>query len=161
MKTEARELDQLVRDWWLNGEEDKSFERILERALTGNPESLLPFARALQILETKQLRPAILQRIDELRQRLDCLRNREWQIDALGNLENEPQSLFAVLSNEVADLRGFAPETLRRARLAHQESRGRAARAFLEALGWGKLTGPVASGLQQAVDDIIEREQQE
>jgi len=161
MKTEARELDQLVRDWWLNGEEGKSFERILERALTGHPESLLPFARALQILETKQLRPAILQRVDELRQRLDCLRNREWQIDALGNLDNEPQSLFAVLSNEVADLRGFAPETLRHARLAHQESRGHAARAFLEALGWDKLPGPVASGLQQAVDDIIEREQQE
>jgi ribonuclease HIII len=161
MKAEARELDQLVRDWWLCGKEDKLFERILERALTGNPESLLPFARALQILETKQLRPSILQRIDELRQRLDCLRNREWQIDALGNLDNEPQSLFAVLSNELVDLRGFAPETLRRARLAHQESRGRAARAFLEALGWDKLPGHVASALQQAVDDISEREQQE
>jgi hypothetical protein len=39
---------------------------------------------------------------------------------------------FHVLNNEEADLRGFAPETLRRARLAHQESRVHAAWAFLE-----------------------------
>jgi hypothetical protein len=41
MKADARELDQLVRDWWLIGKDDKLFQRILDCALTGDPASLL------------------------------------------------------------------------------------------------------------------------
>lgn len=161
MKADARELDQLVRDWWLIGKEDKLFQGILDRALTGDPTSLVPFARALQILETQQLRPAIQQRVDELRHRLESRRSRELQVDKLGDLDNEPQSLFAVLNDEVAGLQGFALDSLRRARISHQESRGHAAVAFLDALGWDHLPSEAANELRQAVDDIIEREQQQ
>lgn len=58
MLAEALELDQLTRSWWLGENPESVFQRILDRSLTDDPGSLVPFARALQILETQQLRPA-------------------------------------------------------------------------------------------------------
>jgi ribonuclease HIII len=109
----------------------------------------------------QQLRPAIHQRVDELRVQLETLRTRQLQIDALGDGNNDPQALFEVLSKDVRELQGFDLESLKRARLSHQESHGRAALAFLETLGWHRLPSEVASALKQAVDEIIEREQQQ
>jgi ribonuclease HIII len=162
MKADARELDQLVRDWWLTRKDDKLFEKILNRALTGEPTSLIPFARAIQILETQKLGPGLQKRVEDLGQRLDKLRFRETQVDKLGDLNNEPEALFEVLNKDVATLQGFDPDALRRARLPyHQGSRGAAACAFLEALGWERLDSDVATALREAVDDVVEREQQE
>jgi ribonuclease HIII len=159
MNDEARDLDRLVRDWWISESRDDLFRLILECAITAQPTSLLPFARALQILETQQLRPTVKARVDELRCALDKLRQRELQVDELGDLNNEPQTLFAILDKDVAALQGFNLDLLRQARLSHQESRGRAAKAFLEALGPDRLSREIADALRQAADDLIDREQ--
>jgi ribonuclease HIII len=161
MNEEARDLDRLVREWWLNSGTEELFQRILSRAVSAETTSLIPFVRALEILETKQLRPAISQRVSELRLRLDNLRIQEQQIDALGDLNNDPQILFAVLNKEVEQIQSFNPDVLRSARVAHQESRGAAALAFLNALGTNQLPPDVEEALRRAVADTLEREQQE
>jgi len=161
MNEEARDLDRLVREWWLNSGTEELFQRILSRAVSAETTSLIPFVRALEILETKQLRSAISQRVSELRSRLDNLRIREQQIDSLGDLNNDPQILFAVLNKEVEQIESFNPDVLRSARVAHQESRGTAALAFLNALGTNQLPPDVEEALRRAVADTIEREQQE
>ena len=160
MKTDARELDRAVQDWWLSGKHDSLLQRILEKALTGEPTSVVPVARALQVLETRTLGPAMQERVAELRGKLEALQTREAQIDALGDLDNEPQALFEVLQEDVASIQGFALDSLRGVRLPHSDSRGAAARAFLDALGWERLPPDVAKNLCQAVDDVIEREEQ-
>lgn len=159
MNSEARNLDQLVKTWWLNSQTEELLGQILSQAVSVEIASLTPFARALQILEIQQLRPAISQRIDELRGRLDKLRIREQQIDKLGDLNNNPQILFEILGSEVEQIDRFDPDSLRKARIAHQESRGNAALAFLDALGADQLPKDVEEALKTAGADIIEREQ--
>jgi ribonuclease HIII len=160
MKSEARELDQVVRDWWLRPTPDDAlFQRVAERALTSSTTSLVPFARALRILDTRKAPVAIEQRLEELRTRLDRLRVREQQVDDLGNLDNEPLTVFAILGDEPIS-NGFDPERLRSARL-HQHSRAAAAGALLETLGWNKLPHDSAEALQAAIADLSEREQYE
>ena len=159
MNDEARDLDQLVRGWWLNTRTEELFQRILSQAVSAEIASLIPFARALQILETQQLRPKISQRVDELRLRLDHLRIREQQIDTLGDLNNDPQILFEILKTDVEQIDRFDPDSLRKARVAHPETRGSAARAFLESLGEDQLPGDVWKSFQTAAADVIDREQ--
>ena len=161
MMTNARTLDHLVRRWWLEGANDELFTQILEHAVVvADLSNLIPYARALQILETKPLAAGPQRRVDDYRVRLEQLRLREYQVDAIGDLENEPQVLFEVLGDDAHSVQGFDNHALRQARVTHQESRGQAARALLEALGWEKLPVEVATELRRAVDDVIEREQQ-
>jgi ribonuclease HIII len=161
MNDETRDLDRLVRDWWLDSPTEELFGRILSLAVSATVASLVPFARALQILETRQLRPAMSQRVEELRLRLENLRKREQQVDNLGDVNNDPQILFEVLNKDVDQIQSFDPDSLRTARLTHQESRGNAALALLETLGPGQLPRDVEDALREAVNDIIEREQQQ
>src|SRR5580698_8817396 len=107
MNADAQELDRLVREWWVTESGDELFPLILDRAVGSEPRNLVPFARALQILNMQQLRPAIHQRVDELRVQLETLRTRQLQIDALGDGNNDPQALFEVLSKDVRELQGF------------------------------------------------------
>lgn len=160
MKPEARELDRLVRDWCLGVSRDSAqVDRIAERALTAEPTSLVQFARALHVLES-QGGGTFRRRVDELRQRLSALRDREHQVDDLGNLENEPETLFDILADDVAELRGFDARRIRQARIA-QSSRAAAARAFLDAIGAEHLSSETASALNVAIDDLTDREEYE
>jgi len=162
MKPEARELDQLVRDWCLleSSRNDVVLQRIAERTLTVEPTSLVPFARALRVLETQTHPTKIQKRIEELKVRLHNMRVREHQVDDLGNLDNEPQALFDILGDEVATLQGFDAERIRQARLS-RSNRAESARALLDALGWERLPSDTADALRVALDDLEEREQYE
>ena len=121
MKPEARELDQLVRDWCVAASRNEALlGQIAARALTAPPTSVVPFARALHILET-QGTARFQTRIDERRTQLNALLARENQIDELGNPDNEPQAVFDILGDEVAALQGFDVNRIRQARLAHQD----------------------------------------
>lgn len=159
MKPDARELDQRVRDWCLGtSRDDVLLQQISERALTAEPTSLVPFARALRVLETRTHPSRIQKRIEELQVRLQNIRGRENQVDDLGNLDNEPQALFDILGDEAAALQGFDTERLRQARLS-RSNRAESARALLDALGWDRLPSDAADALRVALDDLEEREQ--
>ncbi len=162
MKADARAIDQLVQDWWLRSPgSDELLQRILERTLPAVPGNLVPFARAMQVLETygNQFPAALQRRVAELGQRLATLRDREHQVDALGDLDNEPQVLFTILGDdEVAGLQGFDPQKIHRVRLSHTESRAACARAFLEEVGWDRFPTQTATDLRVAVDDLADRE---
>src|SRR5438067_5073050 len=158
MKPEARELDQLVRDWCVAASRNEALlGQIAARALTAPPTSVVPFARALHILET-QGTARFQTRIDERRTQLNALLARENQIDELGNPDNEPQAVFDILGDEVAALQGFDVNRIRQARLAHQD-RAEAARAFLQTLGWEHLPAEASAMLQLAIADLADREQ--
>jgi ribonuclease HIII len=164
MNDDAREIDRLLRDWWLERKDDHQFQRILECALKSETlsrvPSVVPYARAVQVLESRQLRPALKGRLDELRAALHELQQRELQIDMLGDLNNEPQTLFEILGDEASGIKGFASEALRKARLANRESRACAAAALLATL-WSSLPPEATSALNRAIDDTTERELQE
>jgi ribonuclease HIII len=160
MKPEALQLDRLVRDWCLGVSRDQALlGRIAECALTVEPSSLVQFTRALHVLESQGV-GAFRRRIDALREQLNVLRIREHQIDDLGNHDNDPETLFDVLGDDVAGLHGFDARHIRQARVA-QSSRAEAARAFLEAVGWEKFPAKAADALKMAIDDLKEREQYE
>lgn len=159
MNTEARELDQLVEQLWLQNHGDKLFERVLTRFLNCKPTNIVPLSRAMEMVEREKTGPVMQRRIDAVRSKIEALRLRELQADSLGDLQNEPQALFSLLKpEEVQSIQGFDAEALRRARLSHQESRGRAALAFFETLGWSRLSPEVADELRLAIDDLVERE---
>lgn len=161
MKGEARDIDQLVRDWHLQPTPDMAlFQRIAELALTTEPGNLVPFARALRVLDTGRHPSGMQKRVEELRRRLETLRLREWQIDDLGNLDNDPESLFTILNEDAASLSGFDRVRLNHARLRH-DSRAGASHAFLDALGWDQLAPETATTLRVAVEDMAERESYE
>jgi ribonuclease HIII len=158
MRREALQLDRLVRDWSLGISRDQAqLGHIAERALTTEPSSLLQFARALHVLES-QSGGTLRRRIDELRQKLEALRIREHQIDDLGNLDNDPETLFDVLGDDVSELRGFDAKRIRQARVS-QSSRADAARAFLDVVGWDHIPTETADALTIAIEDLAEREQ--
>jgi len=159
---EGRKLDQLVRGWWLGTKNDDLIGRILDNALGAEGSSVVPLARALQILEKQSFPPALQTQVEELNNRLGRLRTRERQIDELGDTNNEPAALFKVLANEVSNLQGFDPAALRRASLAHaQDSFSASAEAFLETLGWDRLPADTSRALQEALADLREREHYE
>ena len=159
MKPEARELDQLVKDWCVGSLRDQTLlARISDRALTGDPTSLVQFARASYVLETQKHPPRILERINELKVRLRTLQAREFQVDDLGNLDNEPQALFDILGDDVAALQGFDLGRLQQVRLSGS-NRAESARLLLDALGWERLPAETASMLRAAIDDCEDREQ--
>jgi ribonuclease HIII len=159
MKADARHLDQLVREWsLLKPGDDVLFGRILEAALRPTEISLIAFARAFRILETRSHPPAIRKRVERLGERLSALRVREHQVDDLGDLNNEPQTIFDILGSDLTELQEFNPERLRQSRLAHSDSRALAAKALLEAIGWDRLEASAKAELQLAVDDLEERE---
>lgn len=158
MNNEARDLDRLVREWWLVSKNDELIEQILSLAVSSEVSSLLPFARALQILEMQQLPPAMNRRVIEVRRGLEELRNREKQIDLLGDQESDPQILFELLT-DAGTIDRFDPDLLRKARVAYPHSRGGAARAFLQNLGEDQLPEDVWHSLQTAATDIEDREQ--
>ena len=160
MKPEALELDHFVRGWCLGSSRNHSLlGRIAQRALTAEPTSLVQFARALYVIEL-QGGATFQARIDELRQKLNGLRVREHQIDDLGNLENEPETLFEVLGDDVAGLQGVDVRRIRQARIS-QSNRAEAARALLDAIGWEHLPANTAGALRIAIEDLTEREQYE
>src|SRR5438876_1769628 len=130
MNPDARTLDQLVRDWWMEGASDSRLASILDLSVSAEIPSILPLARALVVLERVGLAPTLAGRIDQLRQRVAFLLRRIRQIDLLGDLNNEPESLFAVLGDEIADLQGYDSDRMRKARWMHQTSRASAAEAL-------------------------------
>jgi ribonuclease HIII len=158
MNTEARALDQHVRDWWLDGAADFRLSAILDLALTTEPVSLVPLARALFILEQAELGPALTERVKTLHNALSPLIERARQIDSLGDLDNEPESLFVVLGDETQAVAGFDSDRLRKARLSYQGSRASAAEAFLEAVGWEAFSSKTTHGLKLAIAELKERE---
>jgi ribonuclease HIII len=158
MDREARELDQLVRDCWIQGFDNPRLSAVLDLALTARPTSLVPLARAFQILEWAPLAPTLIQRLGLVRSGLAGLVLRENQIHSLGDLDNEPETLFAVFGEELSTLEGYDPDKLRKARLGQQGSRASAAEAFLETLGWKAFSAEMASELKSAIADLKDRE---
>lgn len=158
MNTEMRALDQLVRDWWIEGVDDSRFRSILDLALTAEPTSLVQMARALFILEQGTLAPSLAERVAQLRQALSGLVERTRQIDSLGDPDNEPETLFAILGEEVAAIEGFDSDRLRKARLTHHGSKASAAEAVLQAAGWSAFGTKTTADLQLAIADLKERE---
>jgi ribonuclease HIII len=159
MKLKALELDRLVRDWSLRVSQQQSLlQRISECALTAvEVTSLVPFGRALCVLDSQKHPPKIQERIAGLRVRLDVLRDREFQVDELGNLNNEPQALFDILGEDVAGIQGFDLGRIRQAQISGSNG-AESARALLEALGWERLASETANMLKTAVEDLLERE---
>jgi len=98
-------------------------------------------------------------RVAELDDRLNRLRRRELQLDDLGDTHNEPAAMFQILAEEVSNLRGFDPEVLHRARLSRRESFSAAAQAFLDELGWQRLSSETSVALRMGLKDLGEREQ--
>jgi hypothetical protein len=157
MRPEAHDLDQLVREWWLrNGGEDV-VQQLLQTALTIAPTSLVPSSRALAIIERNELAPTLRPRVGSLRDSLNRLRDYEWQLDQLGDWDNEPEAVFEILGDLAANVK-YDPETIRRSRIAHQGSRCSAAGALMETLGWDRLPSPDGPALQLALSDLSERE---
>jgi ribonuclease HIII len=159
MKIDARELDQLVRDWCLGTSPSQDLlQRIAQRAITAETSNVVPFARALQILGTHEQPPKIKERIERLRHRLEALQMREWQIDDLGNPDNEPQLIFDILGNELEDLNGFDLPKIRQAQ--HSGStRAESVKAMLQVLGWDRLPTDTSGALKLAIEDLGDREQ--
>jgi len=89
---------------------------------------------------------------------LRTLQAREFQVDDLGNLDNEPQALFDILGDDVAALQGFDLGRLQQVRLS-ASNRAESARSLLDALGWERLPAKTASMLRIAIDDCEDREQ--
>jgi ribonuclease HIII len=98
-------------------------------------------------------------RVTGLEQRLNALSHRVHQADELGDLDNEPQTLFDILGEDAVGLSKFDPARLRQVRLSHTDSRALAAKAFLECLGWEQFSPAVAAEIQIAVQDLEDREQ--
>lgn len=159
MNAEARLLDQCVRDWWLQGRDDLQFRAILDAALSGRPMNVLPFARALAVLRQKDLPASLRSRIGDLDSRLSEMKARQWQVDSLGDLDNEPETVFEILGDELSNLSGYDSERIRRARLAQQGRRSAAAQAVLDTLGWDSLLPVARDQLRLAIADLDEREQ--
>src|SRR5262249_15810847 len=160
MRSEARALDQLVRDWSLGASRNEDLlARICESAvLAPEVSSLVPFARALYVLESQKHPPRIQELIQKLRIRLDGLREREFQLDDLGNLNNDPQALFEIRGEDGASLQGFDLGQMQQARLAGS-NRVESARALLDVLGWNRLPSESSNALRVAIDDLLDREQ--
>jgi len=158
MNPDARTLDQLVRDWWMKGAEDSRFRAILNLCLTTEPTSVVPLARAVFIIEQATLAPSLTPRLERLRADVACLLDRTRQVDSLGDLDNEPETLFAVLGEEIKAVEDYDADRLRKARLAHQGSKASAAEAFLEAVGWSAFGPQTKAELQLAIADLKGRE---
>jgi len=142
----------------MEGASDSRLASILDLSVSAEIPSILPLARALVVLERVGLAPTLAGRIDQLRQRVAFLLRRTRQIDLLGDLNNEPESLFAVLGDEIADLQGYDSDRMRKARWMHQTSRASAAEALFQSIGWSGLSQETKSGLQAAIEDLRERE---
>jgi hypothetical protein len=158
MNQDARSLDQAVRDWWLRGGDDSLFATILDISLTCEPSSLVPVARALSILENADLQSKLAERVEEIRDRFSELLNRTKQVDALGDLDNEPETLFSVLGDELVGVGGYDADKLRNARLKQHGSRVAAAQGFLSELGWDTVSEKAKNDLELALADLKERE---
>jgi ribonuclease HIII len=159
---EGRKLDQLVRIWWLGTRSEDLVARILDSALGAEGSSVVPLARALQILEKHAFSPKLQTQVQEVDDRLGRLRKRELQLDDLGDIHNEPAALFKILGEDVSNLQRFDPDALRQARHAHAQDRFSAsAEAFLDNLGWEQLPADTRRGLSEALNDLREREDYE
>lgn len=158
MDNHARTVEQFVRDWWIDGHAPARLPRILNAAVTVPPTRVLPFARACSILERSRLASSLAERVSALRAKLDALCARVRAIDSLGDMNNEPEVLFAVLGDEASHVRGFDANRIRMARLAHQTSRAAAAQAFLQELDMSAFDERAKAELQLAIKDIEERE---
>lgn len=159
MKPEARELDWFVQDWFLrNYGNQELFQKIAELAITADTTSLVPFARAMAILEMKNHPPKIRLRLEQLQHRLEDLRKRECQVDELADPDNEPQMIFDVLGDDVANLHGFDLEKMKQARKSGP-TRAESVNAMFGILGWDRLPDETAAALRIAIDDLKDREQ--
>src|ERR1043166_4795661 len=161
MNPDTRALDQKIRDWWLDGSEERRFSSILDVALSGDVHSVVPLARALSIIDCAELAPSLTSRVDGARGHLCHLIERSHQVDALGDIENEPETVFAILGDEVGSLTGYDPDKLRQSRLAHQGSKASAGEALLDALNWSSVTGQSKTDLELAIEDLKDRERYE
>ncbi|HEY3221768.1 MAG TPA: ribonuclease HIII [Gemmatimonadales bacterium] len=158
MNRDARELDRLVRDWWMEGASESRLSAILDLSVGGQSNSVVPLARSLSILEQANLPHSLLQRVDKLRERIVQLLKRTRQIDALGDLDNEPEVLFAILGDETLAIEGFDSDRIQKARLMHQGSRASAAEALLQSIEWGGFDPELRGGLERAIADLKDRE---
>jgi hypothetical protein len=82
-------------------------------------------------METLQHAPRIQERIRELQVRLDGLKEKEFQVDDLGNPDNEPRALFDILGDDVANLHGFDLGRINQARRSGS-NRAESASALLD-----------------------------
>jgi ribonuclease HIII len=152
------DLDERLKQYWLEGGDELQAGVIVEQALTSEPESAKQARLALQVMTDYEPKlPSRLQGlIAKYRDHLALLRRRLAQVDAIGNADTEPTAaLFEVLgdASEGIALDGFDPAKLRQARVA-AASRTDAAAALLEAFGWDRLPAEVAPELQRAIEDL-------
>src|SRR5689334_10816325 len=154
MRGNARELDQLVRDWCLGISSSQDLlPRIAQQAITAETSNVVPFARALQILSAHTQPPKIKERIEQLRYRLETLQKREWQIDDLGSPDNEPELIFDILGDDVADLNGFDLPKIRQARMSGTTRAG-SVNAMMQVIGWDRLPTHASESLALAIEDL-------
>ena len=158
MNSEARSLDQAVRDWWLKGADESRFLSILDLALTASHESVVPLARALFIIDQAVLAPTLMPRVARVRANIERQSNRRKQIGQLADLDSDPAIIFAVLRDELTRVAGFDQETIRRKRLTQQGGKASAGEVVLLGVGFSAFTATVAEELRSAVSDLKERE---
>jgi len=163
MSESELELDERIKHYWLSGQQFPVAERVITQALASPPRSAKRAARALQIMEQHEgdLSAALRDRIAEFRSHLDRLRERLAQVDAIGNLNTEPEAaLFEVLGNatDAVQLAGFDAEPLRKVRMG-AASRADAADALLRAFGYARLGEKVASELGDAIHELRAEQQ--
>jgi ribonuclease HIII len=120
--------------------------------------SVPPLARALVIIEKANLASSLHKRVDAIRERLSKLVVRTQQIDALGDLDNEPETLFAILGDDSRSITGYDSAGLRKARLGQQGSKALSAEALLSAVGWESFGTAIRSQLEVAIADLKDRE---
>src|SRR5262245_57638985 len=152
------DLDERLKQYWLEDHDEKQAGGIVEQALTNRPKSAKQVCLALQVMAEyePELAPRLQSLIAEFRSYLDVLRRRLAQVDAIGNRDTEPTAaLFEVLgeASEDIELTGFDPDKLRKARVG-APNRADAAAALLEAFGWDRLPEEVAAELKRAIDDL-------
>lgn len=152
------DLEERLKQFWLDGRDEKQASAIIQEALSAPPQSSKQARLALQVMT--ELEPKLSERlkglIAEFRNHLDLLRRRLAQVDAIGNSDTEPAAaLFEVLgdASEAIELSGFDPVKLRQAR-AGAPSRADAAAALLQTFGWGRLPRDVAEDLKRAIEQL-------
>lgn len=102
MNSDGRALNELVLAWWMEGPDDSRLSALLNLALTADSASYVPIARALSILEKAELPPSLSDRVSQLRKGMLGLQSRLHQVDALGDLDNDPETVYAILGDELA-----------------------------------------------------------
>src|SRR5438128_391354 len=136
------DLDERLKRYWLESQEEEQASQIVQLALSQRPAAAKQARRTLQVmtdLEPK-LSPRLQGLIAEFRDYVSGLGQRLAQVDAIGNTDTEPTAaLFEVLgeASETLELAGFDPAKLHQARLG-AASRADAAAALLDTFGWDR-----------------------